>query len=71
MAALGIVPSRPEEKISLGAPGLLQFSVSHAALHFGVEAPLNRRNQKSGATKRKQEDIERERLELLMQTAAE
>lgn len=71
MKALNCTPQRPEETVALGAPGLLQFSISHAALHFGVEALPNRRNQKSGATKRKQEDIERERLELLMRTAAE
>jgi len=71
MKALNCTPQRPEETVSLGAPRLLQFSISHAALHFGVEALPNRRNRKSGATKRKQEDIERERLEFLMRTAAE
>jgi len=60
--ALGIEPSRPETTIRLGDPDLLSLNVSDAADRFGVEPPPNRRDRKSGARKRKQIDIERERL---------
>jgi DNA (cytosine-5)-methyltransferase 1 len=35
---------------------------SSAAAYWGVANPISRRNRKSGAVKRKQEDIEAERL---------
>lgn len=60
--ALGVVPSRPEKGIALGDPALLSLDLSGAAAHFGVHAPPSRRDRKSGAKKRKQIDIERERL---------
>ena len=58
--ALGANPARPEHPVSLGDPALLALDASAAARHFGVEARPNRRDRKSGATKRKQVDIERE-----------
>ncbi|MYE02157.1 MAG: DNA cytosine methyltransferase [Alphaproteobacteria bacterium] len=60
--ALGANPDRPEASIPLGDPALLALDAAAAARHFGVEARPNRRDRKSGATKRKQADIERERL---------
>lgn len=60
--ALGIKPNRPKQTYSLGDEALLSLDLSSAASHFGVPAPPSRRNQKSGAKKRKQIDIERERL---------
>ena len=60
--ALGANPVRPEATMHLGDPTLLALDASAAARHFGVEARPNRRDRKSGATKRKQVDIERERL---------
>ena len=62
MDALDIVPTRPKGVVELGDPGLLALDMSGAAAHFGVDAPAGRRDRKSGATKRKQIDIERERL---------
>lgn len=62
MKALGIEPTRPEGAIPLGDPALLSLDLSGASAHFGVEAPPSRRDKKSGAKKRKQADIERERL---------
>ncbi|GAK34519.1 cytosine-specific methyltransferase [Iodidimonas nitroreducens] len=62
MKSLAIEPSRPESTLALGGESLLSLDLSGAADHFGVEAPSSRRNQKSGAKKRKQIDIERERL---------
>ncbi len=60
--ALGAKPPKPKEKVKLGEPELLRMGMTEAALHFGVDAPPNRRTTKSGAKKRKQEDIERERI---------
>lgn len=62
MKALEFEPTRPEESISLGDDKLLSMDLSGAAAHFGVKAPPSRRDKKSGAKKRKQIDIERERL---------
>lgn len=60
--ALGIAPVRVDETVCLGDERLLALDLSGAAAHFGVEAPRSRRDQKSGAKKRKQIEIERERL---------
>ena len=54
--------TRPEQAIALDDPELLYLDMSGAAKHFGVKAPPSRRDKKSGAKKRKQIDIERERL---------
>lgn len=62
MEALGATPTRPPASIPLGDDALLALDLSGAAEHFGVKAPPSRRDQKSGARKRKQIDIERERL---------
>jgi len=62
MKALCVEPSRPKEVLALGDEALLSLDLSGAAAHFGVDAPPSRRDQKSGAKKRKQADIERERL---------
>lgn len=63
--ALGIEPNRPEQAIELGSPNLLYLEMSQAAAHFGVPAPSSRRDRKSGAKKRKQEDIEEARQAVL------
>lgn len=62
IAALGFVPSRPSEAIALGNPTLLQMDVTNASAHFGIEPPKSGRDRKSGAKKRKQIDIEAERI---------
>lgn len=64
IAALGVVPVRPFEKIDLGSRDLLRLTVGQAASRFGIEAPASKRDRKSGATKRKQADIELERIAL-------
>ncbi|OJY35776.1 MAG: DNA (cytosine-5-)-methyltransferase [Rhodobacterales bacterium 65-51] len=58
--ALGMTPERPTAPISLGDPVLLQMDVSSASAHFGVKAPKSGRDRKSGAKKRKQEEIEQD-----------
>jgi DNA (cytosine-5)-methyltransferase 1 len=65
MKAIGIEPQRPVKTIDLGSTDLLGFNVTKAAHYFGVEAPVTKRDRKSGAKKRKQQDIETERLSLL------
>jgi DNA (cytosine-5)-methyltransferase 1 len=60
--SLGIEPSRPQASMELGDPALLSFDLSSASAHFDVVVPSGRRDRKSGAKKRKQIDIERERL---------
>lgn len=62
MKSLGTKPTKPENAIDLGDPSLLYFVLSEASLHFGVEKPNSARDRKSGARKRKQQDIESARL---------
>lgn len=62
--SLAIEPSTPMTPLQLGDPSLLALVSSTAAACFGVAAPQTRRDRKSGARKRKQEDIERELQEL-------
>jgi DNA (cytosine-5)-methyltransferase 1 len=63
--ALGFQPTRPFEEIELGSDTLLRMNVSQAADYFGVATPSSRRDRKSGAIKRKQQDIEAIRLNAL------
>lgn len=58
IGALGVKPSRPKQKHVLGSPLLLGMRMSEAAAHFGVAVPIGKRDKKSGATKRKQHEIE-------------
>jgi DNA (cytosine-5)-methyltransferase 1 len=60
--ALGVAPTRPAVAIPLGDPALLQMNVSTASAHFGIDPPKTGRDRKSGAKKRKQADIEAERV---------
>ena len=57
--ALGIAPTRPSGTVPLGPPGLLSMDMTTAAGHWGVAVPIAKRDRKSGAKKRKQQDIER------------
>lgn len=62
MSGLGLVPSRPAQVIELGSPGLLSISMKDASAYFGRAFEPIRRDRKSGAVKRKQAEIEAERL---------
>lgn len=62
MSSLGVLPSPPLEAIDLGDPRLLSLNPTTAAHYFGVVPRVSRRDQKSGAKKRKQSDIERNRI---------
>ncbi len=70
MSALGEVPARPATTVSLGDPQLLSLDLSGAARHFGVKPPPSRRDRKSCIRKRRQIDIERERMGELTGTHA-
>jgi len=65
LKALGATASPAQEVLDLENTVLLYMEMSEAAEHFGVTAPSGRRDRKSGAKKRKQEEIERARLRLL------
>ena len=58
--ALGFEPTRPSGSIPLGSQELLGMGMTEASAHWGVAVPIAKRNRKSGARKRKQQDIERE-----------
>lgn len=60
--ALGVPPQRPGESIRLGDPALLQMGMVDAASYWGIDSPIGKRDRKSGARKRKQSDIEADRL---------
>jgi DNA (cytosine-5)-methyltransferase 1 len=62
LKALGITPTKPTHLIELGDPKLLEMDISAASAHFNVTPPKSGRDRKSGATKRKQADIEAERI---------
>lgn len=62
--ALGMSPSRPDSVVALGDPALLECDLTRAAEYFGVAAPPSKRDRKSGAKKRKQIEIEAERIAL-------
>lgn len=64
MAALGIEPTRPTEPVALGDPALLQMTVAEAAHFWGIDAPVQKRDKKSGARKRSQLEIEAAELAL-------
>ena len=64
--ALGVVPSRPEGMLDMGDERLLSMDMTQAANYWSVEVPIGRRDRKSGAKKRKQADIERERASAVL-----
>lgn len=59
--AKGVKPTKPSIAIDLGDDRLVRMDMSAAARYWGVSTPVTRRDRKSGARKRKQEEIEIER----------
>lgn len=59
MDAIGIRPTRPKKRIALGSPDLLSMDMTAAANYWGVDVPIARRDRRSGARKRKQQDVEK------------
>jgi DNA (cytosine-5)-methyltransferase 1 len=64
IAALGASPMSSKKAIPLGDPALLSFEMSEAAAFWGIECPIQKRDRKSGARKRSQQETERERLSI-------
>lgn len=62
LKALGAELIAPAGALELGDTALLRFGMAEAAAHFRVEAPISKRDRKSGAKKRKQHEIEAIRL---------
>ncbi len=62
LQALEESPVRPGRAIALGDEQLLNLDMKSASRHWGVDVPIGKRDKKSGATKRKQEAIEKDRL---------
>ncbi|MGH6853963.1 MAG: DNA cytosine methyltransferase [Aestuariivirga sp.] len=58
LKAIGYIPVRQTKAIELGDPALLTLDMNGASSYWGVEPPIGRRDRKSGAKKRKQEEIE-------------
>ncbi|WP_349774982.1 DNA cytosine methyltransferase [Rhabdaerophilum sp. SD176] len=58
IAALGVRATRPTEAVDLGDEKLLSMGNIEAAAYFEIHNPIGRRDKKSGARKRKQEEIE-------------
>ncbi len=61
--ALQWVPQRPSRSVKLGDPTLIGLGMKEAAARFGRAFEASRRDRKSGARKRKQSEIEAERLQ--------
>lgn len=60
-STFGLQPTRPIDTLVLGPEELLAMDMKSASAYWGVDVPIGKRDRKSGAKKRKQEDIERER----------
>ena len=60
LRALGVSPSASSDVLEPGSEFLLRMDMSQAARYWRI--PVGRRDRKSGARKRKQEDIEADRL---------
>lgn len=65
MRTMRIEPMRPRKALALGDKSLLFTTVTGAASVLGVEPPIQRRDRRSGAKKRKQYETEEARLALL------
>lgn len=62
MKAIGFSPAAIIDPIALGDPSLLSLEMSNAAKFWGIDCPIQKRDRKSGARKRTQQETERERL---------
>ena len=62
MDVMELKRQRPEKTLDLGDAALLRMGMVEAAEYWGVPVSIGRRDRKSGARKRKQSEIEAERL---------
>ena len=58
MKVLDSSPKPPSISMNLGDEQVLYFDMSRASKYFGIKNPIKKRDRKSGAKKRKQEQIE-------------
>jgi DNA (cytosine-5)-methyltransferase 1 len=69
LAALGHKPTSPKGALALGDSSLLRMTVSSASDFLGTKSPSSKRDKKSGAKKRKQTEIEAQRIFQLIESA--
>jgi len=62
LRAIGLKPRCPRKTLDMGDPTLLRMDMSQASRFWGVKVPIGKRDRKSGAKKRKQQEIEASRL---------
>jgi DNA (cytosine-5)-methyltransferase 1 len=62
MRATGLVPLPVKKAIALGDPRLLTMEMSEASAYWGIPCPIQKRDRKSGASKRPQWQTEMDRL---------
>ena len=65
MLACGQQPQRSERILESGDPALLDMDMSRASSFFGVAAPIQKRNSRSGVRKRSQAETESWRISQL------
>lgn len=58
LRAIGKKPKTAPKELSLGCDRLLRMGTNEASAYWGIANPINQRNKKSGAKKRKQRDID-------------
>lgn len=68
LAAMGVKPTKPRRKLKLGDTKLLRMGMAEASEYWGIETPIGRRDRKSGVKKRKQHEVEAQRLALVTGT---
>lgn len=70
LEAIGIRPTKPRTKLKLGDRALLRMGMKEASEYWGIQNPIRQRDRKSGARKRKQHEIEAERLATLAHSSS-
>jgi DNA (cytosine-5)-methyltransferase 1 len=58
IAAMDLVPTAPSKTVALGDEMLLGMDITSASAYWGVDNPIKQRDRRSGAKKRRQQDIE-------------
>lgn len=62
MRAMGASPAKPRANVALGDPALLTMGMAEASEYWGIASPIGKRDRKSGAKKRTQQEIEAARI---------
>lgn len=60
--ALGVKPTVPQQIVDLGNTDLLSMDMTAASKLWNVKVPIKKRDRKSGVRKRKQFEVEKQRL---------